>query len=148
MWKPVWNGVQYTLSGCNLLTDTGVNDNVRIHSHTDTEDDTCDTRKGQGDIKSIQCYQHQCGVHQKSDTWQPDPESDIPDIMNRINDDQTDGACVQAGVRWPSVPSCAPTTLERSSSSSREREPIRMEEASFSASLMACHTADDCACRL
>ena len=30
----------------------------------------------------------------------------------------------------------------------REREPIRMEEASFSASLMACHTTDDCACRL
>ena len=27
-------------------------------------------------------------------------------------------------------PSCAPTTCERISSSSREREPIRMEEAS------------------
>ena len=37
-------------------------------------------------------------------------------------------------VEMASCPSFAPTTLERSSSNSREREPIRMVEASLSAS--------------
>ena len=37
-------------------------------------------------------------------------------------------------VEMASCPSFAPTTLERSSSNSREREPIRMGEASLSAS--------------
>ena len=42
----------------DLLTDSGVDDNIGIHCHTNAQDDTCNTRKRKGDIKGIQCDQH------------------------------------------------------------------------------------------
>ena len=42
----------------DLLTDSGVDDNVGIHRHTNAQNDTCNTRKRKGDIKGIQCNQH------------------------------------------------------------------------------------------
>ena len=137
------NGVQYTLSGCNLLTDTGVNDNVRIHSHTDTEDDTCDTRKGQGDIKSIQCYQHQCSVHQKSDTCNQTRKT-IYQNHEQDYDDQADGACDQAGVDGLLTELCAyhlGTELFQ-----LQRKGTDTDGGSKLLSFaLACHTTDDCA---
>ena len=41
------------LSGTDLLLDTGVDDNVRIDRHTDRQDNTCDTRQGQCQVKCI-----------------------------------------------------------------------------------------------
>ena len=76
--------LQYALSGSDLLTDTGIDDNVGIHGHTDTEDDTCDTRKRQGDIKRIQMSPASERYTSEEQYLQPDPEGDIPRIINRI----------------------------------------------------------------
>ena len=40
-------------AGCDFFTDTCIDDNVCIDRHTDTKDDTCDTRQSQCDIKCI-----------------------------------------------------------------------------------------------
>ena len=40
-------------AGCDFFTDTCINNNVCIDRHTDTKDDTCDTRKRQRDVKCI-----------------------------------------------------------------------------------------------
>ena len=45
-------------SCCDLFPDSGIDDNVGIHRHTNAQYDTCNTRKRKGDIKGIQCDQH------------------------------------------------------------------------------------------
>ena len=47
------DGTSYALTCCNFLTDTCIDDNVRIYRHTDGKNDTCDTRKGQCQVKGI-----------------------------------------------------------------------------------------------
>ena len=47
------NGALYRLACANLLSDTGKDNNVGVHGHTDTQDNTCDTRQGQGNLKGI-----------------------------------------------------------------------------------------------
>jgi arginine exporter protein ArgO len=43
----------YSLSGCQLFSDTGENDNVGIHCHTDGKNDTGNTGQCQGNIESV-----------------------------------------------------------------------------------------------
>ena len=48
----------HCLAETDLLTDTGEDDTVGIYGHTDGKNDTCNTRKGQGD-RLVECGQKQ-----------------------------------------------------------------------------------------
>ena len=74
---------------------------------------------------------------------QPDTRQCIDNNHEDNNDRKSDRTCHQARTRSHRSPSCAPTTLERISSSSRDREPIRIVEARFWASSCARHTGDN-----
>ena len=45
-------------TGCQFLTDTGKNDNIRVNCHTDRQEDTCDSGKCQCDIKAVEYQCH------------------------------------------------------------------------------------------
>ena len=55
----------YRLSFCQLFFHTGKYDNVGVYCHTDAEDDTCDTRQSQSDVKCIQQDQDQLCVDEQ-----------------------------------------------------------------------------------
>ena len=62
------SGFQRTVYGsprCQFFFHTGKDDNIRIDRHTDTKDNTRDTRKGQCYIKGIQKHKDQTCVDQK-----------------------------------------------------------------------------------
>ena len=48
------NGALYRLACADFLPDTGEDNDIGIHGHTDTQNDTCDTRQGQGNLKCVQ----------------------------------------------------------------------------------------------
>ena len=52
----------YAVSKTNLLLDTGEDDNIRIHCHTNGKDDTSHARKGQGNIKCSQHDEYQADI--------------------------------------------------------------------------------------
>ena len=54
-----FNGISYGYTCTDLLTNTRINNNVGIHCHTDTQDNTRNTRKSKCDVKGIQYNQHQ-----------------------------------------------------------------------------------------
>ena len=60
--ETILNGSPYISAQSYLFLDTGVYDNVGIHSHTDGQDDTCDTGKCQSKVKCIQADQIQACV--------------------------------------------------------------------------------------
>ena len=53
------NRAPYGSAECKLFLQTGVNDDVRVNRHTDTEDDTRNTGKRQCEVKCIDEHQHQ-----------------------------------------------------------------------------------------
>ena len=52
----------YAVSKTNLLLDTGEDDNICIHCHTNGKDDTSHARKGQGNIKCSQHDEYQADI--------------------------------------------------------------------------------------
>ena len=56
------NGRSHSSSVSDLLLDSGKDDDVGVHRHTDGEDDAGDTGQRQGNIVKAQDCQHQLGV--------------------------------------------------------------------------------------
>ena len=54
------------LTCSDLLTDTGKDYDIRIHGHTNRQDDTCDTGKGHGNLECGKHHDHHACVDQKS----------------------------------------------------------------------------------
>ena len=52
----------YRVACCNLFLDTCINDDVGIHCHTNTKNDTGNTRKGKCNVECIQSDQHECCI--------------------------------------------------------------------------------------
>ena len=52
------NRIPYWNSCTNFLSDSGINNNIGIHRHTDTKNNTRNTRKSKSNIKGIQRDQH------------------------------------------------------------------------------------------
>ena len=82
--------------------------------------------QGQGHIKAIQQYQHQYRIHAAVQCRHARPGIRYTSNHEQNYNDQIRWHLQSGWCEMASSPSCAPTTLERSSSSSREREPIRM----------------------
>ena len=57
----------HTASQTNFLFDTGEDNNICIHCHTNRKDDTCNTRKRQGNIKCSQHDEHQTNIQSQGD---------------------------------------------------------------------------------
>ena len=92
------SGTDRAFYGCtfrDLLTDTRIDDNVRIDCHTDRQDDTCDTRQGQRQIKCIQAEQHHQCINHQCDTC-TDTRQCIDNNHENNNDRKSDRTCNQA----------------------------------------------------
>ena len=90
------NGRLHRLAGCDLLADTGEDDNVGIHGHTDGQNNTSNTRQGQSHLKNVQKYQYNTYIGSKRNTCSQTHDTVQNDHQNNYNS-KSDSACYKAG---------------------------------------------------